>query len=290
MTWLREPLLHFAVAGVVLFSAYSWLSGESIETSAVEPVHISEGDVRWLKQTWSSQWLREPTADELKGLLDELLKEKLLAREAREMGLEEDDTIIRRRLAQKLEFLVEDTAQLAEPTEDELRRFHAANSGRFEIPGKISIRQAYFNPEQRKDAQADALAVMAELRAGSEGDAAAGDRLLFGDRFVDTDELALSQMFGADFARAVFALAPGEWQGPIKSGYGLHLVQLTKRTSTELKPFETVRDDVIAEWRKEKQTELANVYLAELRKKYGVELDESVKAVLPEPAANVAAQ
>src|SRR3954469_16451052 len=123
---LREPLLHFAVIGAILFGAYSWLHDSRVQPAAVEPVRIGEGDVRWLKQTWSSQWLREPTAEELKGLVDDLLNEKLLAREAEQMGLEQDDTIIRRRLAQKLKFLVEDTAQLSEPTEAELRQFYAA--------------------------------------------------------------------------------------------------------------------------------------------------------------------
>ena len=90
-------------------------------------MRIAEGDVRWLRQTWSSQWLREPSAEELKGLVDDLLNEKLMAREAEAVGLGEDDTIIRRRLAQKLKFLVEDTVQLAEPSETELRHFYAAN-------------------------------------------------------------------------------------------------------------------------------------------------------------------
>ena len=121
MQLLREPLLHFAVVGAILFGGYSWLNNPRADTTAVEPVRIGEGDVRWLKQTWSSQWLREPSAEELKGLVDDLLNEKLMAREAEAMGLGEDDTIIRRRLAQKLKFLVEDTAQLAEPSEAELQ-------------------------------------------------------------------------------------------------------------------------------------------------------------------------
>ena len=156
MQLLREPLLHFAVAGAILFAGYSWLNNTQADTTAIEPVRIGEGDVRWLKQTWSSQWVREPSAEELKGLVDDLLNEKLMAREAEAIGLGEDDTIIRRRLAQKLKFLVEDTAQLAEPSETELRQFYAANASYFETPGSLSLRQIYFNPEHRTDAQADA--------------------------------------------------------------------------------------------------------------------------------------
>ncbi|WP_192179778.1 peptidyl-prolyl cis-trans isomerase [Mesorhizobium amorphae] len=291
MTLLREPLLHFAVAGAIVFGGYSWLNDRHVEATTAEPVRIGEGDVRWLKQTWSSQWLREPTAGELKGLVDDLLNEKVMAREAQEMGLEQDDTIIRRRLAQKLKFLVEDTARLAEPTEAELRQFYAAKPAHFETPGKLSFRQIYFNPEHRKDAAADATDALGALSANIEVDSTEGDRLLFGDSFADTDELALSGMFGADFARQVFALEPNGWRGPVKSGYGLHLVLVTQRTAAAPKPFETVRDAVLAEWRSAKQTEFSREYLIALRNKYGVKLGDSTKAALgPGAAPKVAAQ
>jgi PPIC-type PPIASE domain len=280
MTLLREPLLHFAVVGAILFGGYSWLNDRKAEATASEPVRIGEGDVRWLKQTWSSQWLREPTADELKGLVEDLLNEKVMAREAQEMGLEKDDTIIRRRLAQKLKFLVEDTAQLAEPTEAELRQFYAANPAHFEMPGKLSFRQVYFNPEHRKDPAADAASALAMLTSKVGDISTEGDRLMFGDSFADTDEQALSGMFGADFAREVFALEPGGWRGPVKSGYGFHLVFVLQRTATAPKPFETVRDAVLSEWRASKQVELSRDYLVELRNKYNAELDNGAKALL----------
>ena len=292
MTLLREPLLHFAVIGAMLFGGYSWLNDRNVEATAALPVRIGEGDVRWLKQIWSGQWLREPTAEELKGLVDNLLNEKLLAREAEAMGLEQDDTVIRRRLAQKLRFLVEDTAQLAEPSETQLRQYFAANAIHYETPGKLTFKQVYFSPEHRTDAAVDAKAVLAALNAQSGAEPpTVGDRSILGDGFEDTDELALSAMFGADFAREVFALEPGRWRGPVKSGYGFHLIFVREHTPKAQKPFEAVRAAVIAEWRGAKQAELSRDYLVELRKKYGVELDEGVKAVLGSgPAPNVAAK
>ena len=294
MTLLREPLLHFAVIGAILFGSYSWLSKTTnTEASALEPVHVGEGDLRWLKQTWSSQWLRDPTPDELKGLVNDLVDEELMASEAKEMGLDKDDTIIRRRLAQKLKFVVEDTAQLAEPNEDELRRFYTAHSVSFGTPDKVSFRQVYFNPGGRKDVDADAAAALADLnlRSKADRDAAPGDRLLLGDEFHDTDELALAGMFDADFARAIFALAPGEWSEPIKSGYGLHLVLVTNHIHSEPKPFDAVKDAVLTQWRSERQGELSRAFLAELRRKYGVEFDDEAKAALTlQPAADMAAK
>ncbi|WP_208249933.1 peptidylprolyl isomerase [Rhizobium sp. T1470] len=290
MKVFREPLLHFAVAGAVLFGGYSWLHEKRAKEGAVEAVRISEGDVRWLKQTWSSQWLRDPTSIELKGLVEDLSNERLLARAAKEMGLDQDDTIIRRRLAQKLKFMVEDTAQLAEPAEAELRTFYAANSSRFETPGRLSFKQVYFSPERRVDAAADAKAVLARLNAG-DIEPAAGDRLLIGDSFDDTEAAALSGMFGADFTHDVLALQPGGWRGPVKSGYGFHLVFVTQHMPAATKPFETVRDAVLAEWRSARQAELTRDYLAELRRKYGLELEDGVSAMLgSELASKVAAK
>lgn len=279
MTLFREPLLHFTVIGVVLFGGYSWLHDDPTGATDIEPVRIGQGDVRWLKQTWSSQWLRDPTADELKGLVDGLLDERLLAREAKEMGLDQDDTIVRRRLAQKLRFIVEDTAQLAEPTEAELRQLYAANQSHFGTPGRLSFKQIYFDPEHRADAAAEAKTVLAKLNAPGEPKPA-GDRLLLGNRFDDASELAISGMFGADFARQVFALEPGQWRGPVKSGYGLHLVFVTQRAAAAPKPFETVRDAVATEWRRLKQAELSRDFLGSLRKKYGLELEDGAKAAL----------
>jgi parvulin-like peptidyl-prolyl isomerase len=291
MTLLREPLLHFAVIGAVLFGSYSWLGDKGAETEAVEPVRIGEGDIRWLKQTWSGQWLRDPTPDELKGLLNDLVSEELMAREALEMALDKDDTIVRRRLAQKLKFLVEDTAQLAEPTESELRQFYTSHAAGFEIPGKVSFRQIYFSAYGRKDAVADAKAMLAGLRPNSESSSDLGDRFLLGDDFQHVDKASLSSMFGADFASTVFSLKPGDWSGPIESGYGQHLVLVAEHIPGESKPFDTVKEAVLAQWRSEKQQELSRAYLAGLRKKYGVELDDGAKAALDAKSApNVAAR
>src|SRR5688572_15405038 len=179
MKLLKEPLLHFAVAGVVLFAIYAWLNESRPAADGVEPVRIGAGEIQWLKETYSSQWLRPPDANELKGLVTNLVEEELLAREAQAMGLGDDDTIIRRRLAQKLKFLVEDTSRLAEPTDAELRRYFEANAARFEDSPRMSFSQIYFNPENRKDAAEDAGLILVGLNANTSADVAElGDRFL----------------------------------------------------------------------------------------------------------------
>ena len=278
MRLLKEPLVHFVVAGAVLFGGYSLINRSGQSPSPAEPIRIGEGEVRWIKETFSSQWRRAPTAEELSGLLAGFLEEDLFAREARALGLDQGDTIIQRRLAQKLTFLVKDTLRVADPSDGDLRQFYSANAGRFQTGARASFSQIFFNPEHRRNAESDAEAALVSVSAsGSQVSQPVGDPLLLEENFVDVDEPSLSSMFGADFARAVFALTPGAWSQPIKSGFGVHLVHLISLTPTESRRFEEVRSKVLAEWRHQRETELKAAYLAKLREKYGVVIEDSVK-------------
>lgn len=289
MKFLSEPLLHFAVGGVILFSAYTFLNGSRPASDGVEPVRIGAGQIKWLKETYSSQWLRPPDANELQGLVTDLVNEELLAREAQAMGLGENDTIVRRRLAQKLKFLVEDTSRLAEPDEAELRQYFEANAARFEDSPRVSFSQIYFNPENRKDAAKDAGLALAGLSADAGGNVAElGDRFLLEANMTHADRQVIANTFGDEFADALLAVEPGKWSGPLKSGYGVHLVFVRASEAVGKPAFEAVREKVVAEWRRESEQKVSQEYLARLRDKYGVEFDDSVKAYLePQPAANV---
>ncbi|MEI5682079.1 peptidyl-prolyl cis-trans isomerase [Mesorhizobium sp. CGMCC 1.15528] len=289
MKLLSEPLLHFTVSGAILFSAYAWLSGNKPPSDGVEPVRIGAGEIQWLKQTYSSQWLRPPDTNELQGLVTNLVTEELFAREAQAIGLGENDTIIRRRLAQKLKFLVEDTSRLAEPTDAELRRYFEANAPHFEEGPQLSFSQIYFNPESRKDPVKDARLVLAGLSADvNVEEAKLGDRLLLETELAHADRQAVANAFGTEFADALLAVEPGKWTGPLKSGYGMHLVFVSERQTARMPPFEAVRDKVVTEWRRESEQKASQDYLAQLRQKYGVKVDDSAKAQLePQPATNV---
>ena len=290
MKLLREPLLHFVVAGAILFAAQAWWNRDGARAEAVDAVRITEGDVRWLVETWRRQWLREPQPAEVQGMIADLVEEEILAREAIEMGLEQDDTVVRRRLAQKLSFLVEDTSRLVEPTEAELRAFHAGHADRFQTAATVSFTQVFFNPSARSDAAADARTTLVALRGDDAVAANLGDRLLVEGDFRDLDRVTISSIFGPEFADAVLALAPGSWSGPIASGYGQHLVFVSATTPAKARPFDDVRDVVAAEWWREKEGAARRDYMALLRAKYPVEIDPAVRALLDGAAAPDVAQ
>src|SRR6476659_9059971 len=165
---LKEPLFHFLILGALIFAVYSWLNRDLPDNkSAAGTVRITSNEIVWLEETWSRQWQREPTRDELRGLVTDFLKEELLAREARALGLDQNDTIVRRRLAQKLEFLVQDTSSLAEPTEGDLRRFYDANPERFQTDAHISFTHVFFSREKRAAAATEAKAALDDLAGGA---------------------------------------------------------------------------------------------------------------------------
>lgn len=281
--FFKEPLLHFLLAGAVVFALYGWINdGSGVESKEERMVRITAGQVEWLKQTWVRQWGRPPNEDELQGVVAGYLKEELLSREARELKLDENDTIVRRRLAQKMDFMVQDTAQLAEPGEEELRQLFESHSARFQIPARIAFTHVFFNHDKRGvKTSADALEALEQLsqaRTGNPHDF--GDRFLSSYDFDEAEEQTVAGVFGQEFAHRVFTIEPGEWQGPIESGYGLHLVRVTKKEPAGLPDFAMVKEDVATFWRQQREREGRERYFSTLLEKYDVVVDESIKALI----------
>jgi hypothetical protein len=305
--FLKEPLLHFLVIGAALFAVYAWHNRNGNDAGA-QQVRLADSDVRWLEETFAQERQRQPSEAELRGLVRDFIKETLFAREAQELGLDKDDIVVRRRLAQKMSFLLQDNAAAAAPGDDDLRRVYEAqrspvqggqsqgsqaDSGTrtlFTRP-RISFTQIFFSRDQRADAAADARAALREL---SQPDASAtkaerGDHGAIKAEFRNADERAVANQFGARFAARIFELAPGSWQGPIESSQGLHLVRVTALVPAQLRPFEEVRDELVELWRAQSQRENEERAFVGLLKKYQVVPDASVKALvaplIAEPAA-----
>ncbi|MGE0031993.1 MAG: peptidyl-prolyl cis-trans isomerase [Steroidobacteraceae bacterium] len=285
MKLLREPLLHFVVVGAVLFGAYAWLNrgaGEDPDRSIL----ITEREVAWLTETWSRQWQRPPTAAEMQGLVADYLRETLLEREARALELDRDDLIVRRRLAQKMDFILADTARIVEPTDAELHALYDGDRSRFDAPPVISFATLYFSTDKRGDrAWADARDALARLsRAGAGADSGLmGDASLLPDAMQDADQLAIAGVFGQAFAEAVIALDPGPWRGPVESAFGLHLVRITARREAQPRAFEAVRESLAVEWQRRKEAEAKRDYFRGLLDRYDINATDSVRPLV-EPA------
>ena len=251
---LREPLVHFLAMGALLFLFFERRGGSGPGSSRIA---ITPGLVEHLGSGFARTWQRPASDAELKGLIDDYVKEEIATREAVGMGLDRDDTIIRRRLRQKLEFLVEDAASSSPPTDVELAAWLEKHPQSFRAEPQVAFRQVYVNPERRgASAGADALKLLARLRA--RGNDATSDGL--GDASMLPAEQPLMPLreversFGDDFAQELLTIEPGRWAGPVESPYGLHLVLVRERVAaaapalSEIRPL--VEREVLAERRK----------------------------------------
>jgi hypothetical protein len=285
---LHEPLFHFLLLGAVLFGVYAVLNdGDDAAEAGV--ITISEADVDWLIAAWSRQWRRPPTETELRGLIDNRVREEVLYREAIAMGLDRDDQVIRRRLAQKMEFLTEDLALMVEPGDSALEAFYEANADGYRIPEQRAFTHVIFSVDRRGDAAfEDARAALVVLQ----GDSASGERAPeVGDRFLQPYDYTLrseervARDFGGQFAAGLFAAEPGEWTGPVSSSFGVHLVRVTEWTAPVQPPLADVIDRVRTDLAAQRRQEANEAVFQALLQRYDVQVDESAIQAKLAPAA-----
>jgi len=266
---LAEPLLHFALLGGAVFAVHAWTRAPAGDARR-ERIVISADEVRRLVSAFEQTRGRPPTPEERKGLLDERVREEVLYREAIAAGLGEDDPVVRRRMRQKLEFLLEDITGQAAPTDVELQAFLDEHADRFRTDARLSFRQVCFRTDRRADARADAVAALEEL-ARVPGTEPPGDAVLMVETtFPDAPEREVERVFGAPFVRALADAPVGAWTGPIRSGYGWHLVRIASRAAGAVPPLDQARDAVLRAWSTAKREETNEALARELRAKYDV--------------------
>ncbi len=275
MRWLKEPLLHFLLIGAGLFVLFYQVSDEDGDRN--DRIVITADDIDRMAALWSRRWQRPPTPAELDGLIASRIREEVLYREARALGLEQDDTIVRRRMAQKMEFLFQDIAQPAEPTEEALQVFLQQNVARFREPARFSLMHVYLSTDRRgEQAVQDAQLLLEDLRIqGADADpTAVSDPLMLGHRFVDRSEREIARTLGEDFTAALTALPVKQWQGPIESAYGLHLVYIHERIDPRVPALAEIRDRVHAEFIAEKQREANAAVYQQLKNRYDIVVEK----------------
>ncbi|HVY08355.1 MAG TPA: peptidylprolyl isomerase [Burkholderiales bacterium] len=266
---LREPLLHFLVLGALLFAFYGWLH-RGLPGGADEIV-VTRAQVQNLEAQFARTWQRAPAPDELRGLIDNWVREEIYYREGLAMGLEHDDAVIRRRVAQKVEFMGE--AQPASPPSDaDLRSWLEAHPGKYRAAPRYSLRQVYFDPQRHgKRLDADIEAARTALQKGAD---VRGDSTMLPAQMADAEESDVARQFGTAFAQALEGLPIGAWQGPVKSGFGLHFVQLRARTEGRVATLDEAREVLQRDLLYSRSEQAKAAYYAKLREKYKVRVDD----------------
>jgi hypothetical protein len=256
--WHKEPLLHFLIIGTAIFAVFSIANKEEAADSGNKIV-VSSAEIKRLSDSWSKRRNRPPSEFELQSLIDSYIKEEIYYREALSLGLDQNDTIIRRRLMQKMEFLSNDLAELNQPDETELNKYFVDNENKYQFPARISFTHIYFSLDKRgARALEDSKLVLTELDAPRAPEL--GDRFMMEYDFVRETPSAVTRIFGSGFAEQLFTLETNTWQGPVASGFGYHLVRISEKIDARMPDLasviEKVRTDFMFEQRQKTNKEI----------------------------------
>jgi len=275
MKIFKEPLVHFLVLGACLFALYSWVGGDAPQ-SELDEIVVTPGRIENLVRGFEKTWHRAPTEQELDGLIQEHVREEIYYREALAMGLDRDDTIVRRRMRQKLEFLSEDIMALPEPSDEELQVYLDEHPDFFRVEAEVTFQHVFLNVDKRGNAaSADAELLLDRLRQeeGSLDVSELGDRFMLGNAFEAASEHEIERLFGNRFVAPMLETPIQTWHGPVTSGYGLHLVYISERTESRSPSLDEVREMVIREWTAEKRKELNEAFYERLYERYKITIE-----------------
>ena len=268
-----NPLVQFFAAGAVIFSLYSFY--EKPEAASTDAITINIAEQENLASLFEKTWRRPPTPVELEGLIESRVREELFYREALALGLDDGDVIVRRRLAQKIEFISDDLAVRREPTDEELSAFLKENAEKYAIEPSITFRQIYLNTDRRGPGlMDDAGAILAELERGADP-LVLGDVIELPQAMEEVTVSQVSRVFGNEFAEAAGHAEPGAWFGPIRSAYGAHLVKLVANVAGRAPTLDEARKAIERDWREAQRQQARAAYTEALKGKYRITVEQA---------------
>ena len=264
--------MQFLVLGGIIFLVFG-LNPSDDGTETDRRIAVDGPTQAWLYDTFSKQFRRPPTRSEMEVLIQSHVDDEVKYREALALGLDDRDSIVRRRLMQKFDFLFGDAGTNLNPIDEELEGWYEEHAERFMVSATVSFTHRWFSPDDRgASAEADALSALSALRAG---ETIAGDSFPFSLSYEAVNRAAVRRSFGPDFAAAVFDAPFDEWSGPIESGLGFHTVRVTQKTKGIAPPLDEVREAALDAWRREESKRVLAATLSKLRSDYTIEIDEA---------------
>ena len=271
--WIKEPLLHFIVLGALVFALYGFIGPDQ---PADDEILVTRGQQEHLVTAFTRTWQRPPTQSEFTGIVNDWIREEIAYREGLRLGLDSNDTIIRRRLRQKLEVLADDIVSMAEPSEEMLQQHLEENIADYSLEPVYTLRQVYFNVDERGAAaeqDAEQALLLLETDSVLTNPEDLGDRLTLPYRHVRKSQSELAASFGGSFTDNLVDLEVGKWQGPFLSGYGLHLVFVEEVLPGRPMTLEEAERDVRRDWDNEQRVKAIDALYEELRKDYTITIE-----------------
>lgn len=265
---LREPLLHFLILGALLFALYGSLHRGMFD--APDVIVLSRAKLESLALQFTQVWQRPPTPAEVQGLIESFEREEVLYREGLALGFDRDDPVVKRRIGQQVEFLLEGEA-LPAPSAQELEAWLAAHADDYRTPPRYSLRQIYFDRERHGDRLSLEIAEAQEALA--RGESVGGDSTLLPASLSHVSASEIANIFGPEFAAALVGLTVGVSSGPVESPFGLHLVELTLRDDARFAALAEVRPAVERDLQHARAEDANAAAYAKLRAKYTVRIE-----------------
>jgi hypothetical protein len=267
---LAEPMLHFVLIGIALFAAYRW---KAPADSGGRRIVITEGVVNDLVTQHVAARGREPSAGELNHLIESYVRDEILYREGVTLGLDRDDIVVKRRVRQKVEVMMEEAAATGPPTDADLSAYLEANNARFIQPAILTFEQVFLGPTTSGPTVVNAVAVMRKALRGGADPRELGTPSLLPQRMTQTPADLVARDFGASFAAVLQSVPVGEWVGPIDSSFGAHYVRVSNRMPAVTPRLADVHDQVVREWENERRQRARSDAYARMRRAYDVTIE-----------------
>ncbi len=283
MKFLREPLVQFLFLGGLIYLAYALVTPQSEEDNS-RTILVSASRVQWMQDSWQKRWNRLPTKQELDGIIQQYIKETVLYNEAIKMGLDKDDGVIRRRLAQQVEFLAKDLVVYTPPAQADLEKYYKEHLDQYKPDVSYSFTQVYFDPDKRGESTLDdankvkeKLVAQASMLQNVEG---LGDDYMKANYFEANTPMEIRKNFGSGFAESLMELEAGKWHGPVLSGFGTHLVFVNEIVSPPVPPFDEIKARVLEDWIEQKRESLNEEFYEALEDYYTIIVEDANISVL----------
>jgi hypothetical protein len=262
----KEPVLHFLLIGVAIFMAYGLIAPRGTEGARIV---VTQGVVDALVREHQARWQRPPAEQELAGLVEAYIRDEILYREGTALGLDRDDPVIKRRVRQKLEVIAEEQQARDAPTDADLAAYLAQHADRFTRPGTVSFEQIFF-PATATAAEVETARVSAVRGVDP---VQLGQSSMLPPRAENAPLDLAARDFGSEFAADIAKLPLNEWKGPVRSGFGLHVVRVTARTPAVVPPLDDVRAAVAREWENERRLASMSESYRKLRSQYEIVIE-----------------
>lgn len=262
----RQPLVHFLLAALAIFLLDEVRGEETRQDRNL--IVVTGAQIDRMSAMWAQSWDRPPARHELENIVADYIEEEVYNREARALGLDTDDPVIRRYIRQKMELLTKGSIVVPEPDDGELQAFFEANTSKYQSSPRFDFQQIYLGPEPAPDSASQLTAIQSGSKLEN-----LPDQTRIVSQMKDADQFSISRIFGGSFYDALASQGIAQWQGPVESVLGFHFVKISRREPGVITSFPDISDAVLADWQVAKRAELERAAFERLKEQYEIRLE-----------------